>query len=78
MLIQMLLDLQGQFRWLPEEMLAELSRQAKVPLARIYRIVTFYEAFSLAPRGSTSSVCALGQRVRSVEPLLWLEWQRNC
>ncbi len=51
MLIQMLLDLQGEFRWLPEELLAELSRQANVPLARIYRIVTFYKAFSLAPRG---------------------------
>jgi len=51
MLIQMLLDLQERFRWLPQELLVELSRQAGVPLARIYRIVTFYEAFSLAPKG---------------------------
>jgi len=51
MLIQMLLDLQGMFRWLPEEMIVELSRTLDVPLARIYEIVTFYKAFSLKPRG---------------------------
>lgn len=51
LLIQVLLDLQGELRWLPAEALMEVSRQLDVPLARIYRIATFYKAFSLAPRG---------------------------
>lgn len=51
MLIQILLDLQNEFCWLPEEVLTEVARQLAVPLARIYRIATFYKAFSLAPKG---------------------------
>ncbi len=51
MLIQMLLELQAEFRWLPEEMLASLARTLAIPLARLYRIATFYKAFSLAPKG---------------------------
>lgn len=79
MLIQMLLDLQDRRRWLPQELLAELSRQANVPLARIYRIATFYEAFSLAPKGEhavrvcTGTACQVRGAslvVRVVEELL--------
>ncbi len=51
LLIQMLLELQAEFRWLPEELIAELARALGVPLARIYRVATFYKAFSLAPKG---------------------------
>ena len=51
MLIQILLDLQSMFGWLSPEVLAEVSRQLEVPLARVYQIASYYKAFSLAPRG---------------------------
>ncbi len=58
MLIQILLDLQNGFGWLPEEALAEVSKQLKVPLTRVYQVATFYKAFSLSPKGRHScSVC---------------------
>jgi len=51
MLIQILLELQRGFGWLPEEALNEVSRQLGVPLTRVYQIATFYKAFSLTPKG---------------------------
>jgi len=50
-LIQVLLEIQRENRWLPKEALEKVSRQLKVPLNRIQHIVTFYKAFSLVPRG---------------------------
>lgn len=51
MLIQILLQLQNDFQWLPREMLSEVSKQLEIPLNRVYQTATFYKAFSLAPRG---------------------------
>lgn len=51
MLIQMLLDIQEEFHWLPQESLIHLSKKLNVPLTSIYWIATFYKAFSLKPRG---------------------------
>lgn len=51
MLIQILLDLQNSYGWLPKEMLRHVEKQLGVPLARLYQIASFYKAFSLAPRG---------------------------
>jgi NADH:ubiquinone oxidoreductase subunit E/NAD-dependent dihydropyrimidine dehydrogenase PreA subunit len=39
------------YNYLPEDILRYLSRQLDVPLSLIYRIATFYTAFSLKPRG---------------------------
>jgi NADH-quinone oxidoreductase subunit E len=50
-LIQVLLEIQRENRWLPKEALDKVSKQLKVPLNRIQHIVTFYKAFSLVPRG---------------------------
>jgi NADH-quinone oxidoreductase subunit E len=50
-LIQILLEIQKENRWLPKEALEKVSRRLKVPLNRIQHIVTFYKAFSLVPRG---------------------------
>jgi NADH-quinone oxidoreductase subunit E len=50
-LIQVLLEIQKENRWLPKEALDKVSKQLKVPLNRIQHIVTFYKAFSLVPRG---------------------------
>jgi NADH-quinone oxidoreductase subunit E len=57
-LIQVLLDVQERFRWLPQHILRWISGRLNVPLREIYTIANFYEAFSLEPRGRHSvQVC---------------------
>lgn len=50
-LIQVLLEIQRENRWLPREALEKVSKKLDVPLNRIQHIVTFYKAFSLVPKG---------------------------
>ncbi len=50
-LIQVLLEIQSENRWLPKEALKKVSDKLKVPLNRIQHIVTFYKAFSVVPKG---------------------------
>lgn len=50
-LIQVLLDVQETFRWLPRHILSWISGRLNIPLREIYVIANFYEAFSLEPRG---------------------------
>lgn len=49
--IEMMQDIQEEFRFIPEEALETMTLQTKVPLARLYHIATFYKSFSLTPRG---------------------------
>jgi NADH-quinone oxidoreductase subunit E len=57
-LIPILLNIQHEYRYLPEEALVMVSEKLSVPLSRIYSLATFYKAFSLKPRGKHSvSVC---------------------
>ena len=50
-LIQILLQIQRENHWLPQQALEQISRKLEVPLSRIMHIATFYKAFSLVPRG---------------------------
>lgn len=50
-LIQVLLEIQGKYNWLPGEALERISERLGVPFSRIIHIATFYKAFSLVPRG---------------------------
>lgn len=50
-LIQVLLEIQSENRWLPKEALKRVSEKLKVPLNRIQHIITFYKAFSVVPKG---------------------------
>ena len=50
-LIQVLLEIQSEKKWLPRETLEMISEKLQVPMARINQITTFYKAFSLVPRG---------------------------
>lgn len=50
-LIQILLDIQAKYNWLPKHSLLWVSERLNVPMARILQITTFYKAFSLEPRG---------------------------
>lgn len=50
-LIQVLIDIQTELRWLPKEALDLVSQQLDVPMNRIQHIITFYKAFSSVPKG---------------------------
>lgn len=57
-LIQILLDIQAEKRWIPRHAIYWISRRLQIPTARLYEIATFYEAFSLVPQGRhTIQVC---------------------
>lgn len=55
-LIQMLQDINHEYKYLPEKELRYLSKKLSVPLSEIYGISTFYKSFSLKPRGK-HSIC---------------------
>jgi len=50
-LIQILLKIQEENRWLPMEALEHVGQRLGVSLGRIRHIATFYKAFSLVPKG---------------------------
>jgi NADH:ubiquinone oxidoreductase subunit E len=50
-LIPILQEIQAAYGYLPEEALKMVSRGVKVPLSRIYGVITFYAQFYLTPRG---------------------------
>jgi NADH-quinone oxidoreductase subunit E len=50
-LIQVLLDIQKENRWLPKQAIERVSERLAVPQSRIRHIATFYKAFSLVPKG---------------------------
>ena len=50
-LIQIMLEIQEQNHWLPREALERIGEKLQVPLGRIQHIATFYNAFSLVPKG---------------------------
>ena len=57
-IIAILQDLQEEDNYLSENDLVYISENLPMPLTRIYRIATFYNAFSLTPRGKHPiSVC---------------------
>ncbi len=49
--IPVLQKAQEIYGWLPPEVLKTISREMKVPLSRIYGVVTFYSQFYLTRRG---------------------------
>lgn len=71
-LIQVLLDIQRENRWLPRETLMQVSQRFEVPLSQIYHIATFYKAFSLMPKGRHKVSVCLGTacQVRGAPRLL--------
>jgi len=71
-LIQVLIEVQREKRWLPKETLKQVSQRLGVALTQIYHIATFYKAFSLKPRGRHSVTVCLGTacQVRGAPRLL--------
>jgi len=50
-LIEILQDVQDEWRHLPADLMQYVADELKVPLARVHHAATFYKAFSLEPRG---------------------------
>jgi F420-non-reducing hydrogenase iron-sulfur subunit len=49
-LVQVLLEIQQENRWLPQNVLDRISEKLDVPLSRILQIVTFHDTFCLFPK----------------------------
>jgi NADH:ubiquinone oxidoreductase subunit E len=50
-LIQIMQDINSEYKYLPEHALKYVSEVLDMPLSRVYHVATFYTAFSLKPRG---------------------------
>jgi NADH:ubiquinone oxidoreductase subunit E/NAD-dependent dihydropyrimidine dehydrogenase PreA subunit len=50
-LVSILQSINASYNYLPENVLRYVARELGVPLSLVYRISTFYAAFSLKPRG---------------------------
>lgn len=50
-LIEVLQDVQETYGYVPEEAMTSISKNLGVPLIEVYRVASFYKAFSLKPRG---------------------------
>ena len=59
-LIQLLRDIQNEFKWVPKEAIAWISTRLQIPLSHIYRIVSFYKVLSLEPIGRQVIQVCLG------------------
>ena len=59
-LIQILLKIQSEYRWLPKHILLYISNKLNIPLTNIYDIATFYKFFNLEPQGRHSIVVCMG------------------
>lgn len=71
-LVQILLDVQKELRWLPREVLLRVGSRLDVTLNQIYHVATFYKHFSLVPQGRHQMSVCLGTacHVRGAKQLL--------
>lgn len=59
-ILAILQDIQAKEKYLPKEVLEHIGERLRIPLNKIYRIATFYRAFSLQPRGRHEICVCLG------------------
>jgi len=59
-LIQILLDVQKQYNWLPPETLRRISDRLDMPITQVYRVASFFKALSIVPRGEHIVKACLG------------------
>lgn len=50
-LIQLLLDIQKELKWIPKKAIIRISQRLNIPCSQIYRIASFYTVLSLEPIG---------------------------
>lgn len=71
-LIPIMQDIQGEYRYLPGELLTYVAREIGVKEAKAYSVATFYENFSFEPKGKyVIKVCdGTACHVRKSAPIL--------
>ena len=71
-LIAVLQEIQQVFRYVPEEAMEAVSRRMGVSTAKVYSVATFYENFSLQPKGkNVIKICdGTACHVRKSVPIL--------
>lgn len=50
-LLQIMLDINHKYHYLPRESLDRVSERLKMPIAQVYSVANFFKVFSLKPRG---------------------------
>jgi len=53
-LLNLLLEVQEEYNYLPKDVLQEISTRMEIPLSRLYSVASFFKDFSLTPRGKHS------------------------
>jgi NADH-quinone oxidoreductase subunit E len=59
-LVNVLHDIQGEFRYLPEEALQLAAEHLKVSPAQVFGVASFFEGFHLKPRGEHICTVCMG------------------
>ena len=59
-LMLILQSINAVYNYFPENILRYISRELNIPLSEIYRIATFYNAFSLKPKGQNIIKVCMG------------------
>lgn len=72
MLIAVMQDVQKEYHYLPLKILSYIAEKLKISEAKIYGVATFYENFSLEPRGKyIIKICnGTACHVRKSDPIL--------
>jgi NADH-quinone oxidoreductase subunit E len=71
-LIAVLEEIQAKYRYLPREALILVGEGLGLPLSQVYSVATFYNAFSMLPRGRHNVCVCVGTacHVRGAKPVL--------
>ena len=59
-LINVLHEVQHHLGYLPEEVQHSIARELKIPVAKVYGVVTFYSFFTMIPKGKYDVSICLG------------------
>ena len=59
-LVEVLQDVQDYYGYVPKEAMRTVSKELGVPLIDVYRVASFYKAFTLKPRGKNVFTICMG------------------
>ncbi|MFC1650462.1 NAD(P)H-dependent oxidoreductase subunit E [Candidatus Latescibacterota bacterium] len=59
-LVPVLQNVHNAFNYLPEHGIQYVSEELKIPISKVYRVATFYNAFSFKPRGKNIIKVCMG------------------
>lgn len=59
-LISLLQDVEAEFNYLPQDVIVRISQKLDIPLSQVFSVATFFQAFSLKPRGRHTITVCLG------------------